>query len=371
MRIVYITPLYLPWVGGLEVICSQLLAELRQRGHDVAVITAVNDTVTPLGLVEIEGIPVLRADPYRAIGSQSPSELLRVRRQVSSFVEDFGADVVHAHDPSPLLWIYQRLAPRRRPLILTIHVVLSRHDPSLLQAAVKLMHEVDWVTGVSDDVVNDILSYAPALGDRISMVRNGARPPGPPPGPLPDGPVELLCVGRLVTQKGFDLALDALAILVRERKDIHLSIAGEGPCFNDLAAQIERLGLSEHATLLGRVEHDRIGELMAASTIVVMPSRWEGLPLVVLEAAHMERPVVGTDAPGLGSAIEDGVTGLVVPEEDSESLAGALIRLIDDRDEARAIGRRARAAALRNSSIGACADQYERLYERFAGLRVA
>jgi len=164
--------------------------------------------------------------------------------------------------------------------------------------------------------------------------------------------------------------LDALAILVDQRQDIHLSIAGEGPCFDDLAAQIERLGLGQYATLLGRVEHDQVSKLMAAATMIVMPSRWEGLPLVTLEAAYMERPVVASGAPGLGSAIEDGVTGLVVPMEDPDSLARALLRLIDNRDEARAMGARARAAALLNASLEDCADQYERLYERFIGARV-
>jgi glycosyltransferase involved in cell wall biosynthesis len=85
----------------------------------------------------------------------------------------------------------------------------------------------------------------------------------------------------------------------------------------------------------------------------------------------MERPVVGSDAPGLGSAIEDGVTGLVVPQDDPDKLAAALLRLIDDRDEARALGARARSEAQRKWTIGACADSYERLYERLADRRVA
>ncbi|MEA2971608.1 MAG: hypothetical protein QOG82_66 [Actinomycetota bacterium] len=364
MRILYVTPLYLPWLGGLEVLCSQLLDELRGRGHEVAVVTAVNDAVTPRGLGEVDGVPVLRTDAYRMVTWQDPMGMLLIEREIATFIDDFKPDVAHGHDGGPLLWMYQRAARRRWPLLVTLHIVMTRHFADRLAGLAKLLAASDWVTGVSDDVVADTLSYVPAAGDRISVVRNGALPPGPTAGPVPDGPARLLCIGRLVPQKGFDRALDALAVVVRRRPEVHLTIVGVGPADRDLTEQVERLGLGPSVTFAGRVEHDEIGGLLAESTAVVMPSRFEGLPIVALEAAWMARPVVGTDVAGLRMAVADGVNGLLVAEDDREALAGAILRLVDDRDEARGLGAAARARVEREHSLAACVDQYEAIYAR-------
>lgn len=364
MRILYVTPLYLPWLGGLEVLCSQLLDELRDRGHEVAVVTAVNDEVTLRGVVEVDGVPVLRTDAYHAASWRTPLGMLLIEREIAAFIDDFKPDIAHGHDGGPLLWMYQRAARRRWPLVVTLHVVMTRHAPSGLTGLAKLLAAADWVTGVSDDVVADTLSFAPVEGDRISVIPNGVAPPGPPPPPVADGPARLLCIGRLVPQKGFDRALEALARVVRQRPDVHLTIVGVGPCDDELAEQVERLGLDPHVTLAGRVEHDQIGGLLAACTAVVMPSRFEGLPIVALEAAWMARPVVGTDVPGLRLAVDDGSTGILVASDDPEALAGAILRLVDDRAECRALGAAARKRVERDHPLAACVDRYEAIYGR-------
>ncbi|MGH9125088.1 MAG: glycosyltransferase family 4 protein [Acidimicrobiales bacterium] len=370
MRILYVTPLYLPFLGGLEVICGQLLEELRDRGHEVAVVTGVNSHGEPLGVREIEGVPVLRVDAYHVETPGTPMETLLTQRQIRDFVDDFGPDVAHAHDGGAVLWLYQLGAKRRRPLLMTLHVVVSLHTPDRLALLAKLMAAADWVTGVSEDVVADTVAFAPEVRSRISTVRNAVASPGAP-APLPDGPAELLCLGRLVAQKGFDRALDALAVVVRRRPDVHLTIAGSGPDRLPLAAQISRLGLGEHVSLVGRVEHRHIKELISAATAVVMPSRFEGLPLVALEAAWLGRPVVATDAPGLRCAIDDNITGIVVKQNDDEALADGLLRLIEDRALAQKLGANARAAVEQDWTLGACVDEYESLYERLVDGRAS
>jgi glycosyltransferase involved in cell wall biosynthesis len=362
MRILYVTSLYLPWLGGLEVLASQLVGELRGRGHELAVVTAVNDSGAPLGVAEVEGARVLRTDAYHLAARLDPTELLHRRREIRNFVDDFAPDVVHAHDAGPMLVAYERAVRRPRPLVVTLHNVMTLLAPATVPFLAGALRRADRVTGVSADVVADTLTWAPWLGDRISLVRNAVAPPGPSAGPVPDGPPRLLCVGRLAAQKGFDRALDALARVVASEPRAHLTIVGVGPDRGALADQIARLGLERHATLRGRVEHHEIGPLLAASTALVMPSRFEGLPLVALEAAWMARPVVGSDVPGLRCAVADGVTGLLVPDGDVGALAAALLRLIDDRELARELGAAARAAVARDWSLSACASQYEALY---------
>jgi glycosyltransferase involved in cell wall biosynthesis len=364
LRILYVTSLYLPWLGGLEVLAGQLVAELRERGHEVAVVTGVNDRDLPTGVAEVEGAAVLRVDAYHLGASLDPMDLLVGRRELRQFVERFAPEVVHAHDAGPMLLAYEKAVRRRTPVLVTLHNVVSLLTPTMVPRLARALRDADLVTGVSPDVVADALTWAPWLSDRISVVPNGVAPPGPPGGAVPDGRAELLCVGRLVPQKGFERALDALAIVVAAGRDVHLTIAGVGPDRPQLAAQVARLGLGQRVTLCGRVERDRIAGLMSASTALVMPSRFEGLPLVALEAAWMARPVVGTDVPGLRWAVSDGRTGLLVPEGDTDALAAALIRLIDDRGLARALGDAARSAVERERSLATCADQYEALYRR-------
>ncbi|MGI8608536.1 MAG: glycosyltransferase family 4 protein [Candidatus Dormibacteria bacterium] len=370
MRILYVTPLYLPWLGGLEILCSQLLAELVARGHEVAVLTAVNDHSVPLGEDVVQGVRVLRTDVYEA-RREVPMDLLLIQREVARFTADFAPDVTHAHDPGALLWVYQRGAARRSPLLVTIHNVMTHHAPKQLESMARMVRLADWVVGVSDDVVQDTRTFASLSAGRESVVVNGVVPPGPAPAPVADGPARLLSVGRLVPQKGFDLALEALALVVRERPEVRLDIVGEGPEERHLREQIKALGLVQHARLLGRVEHARIAGLMAAATAVVMPSRFEGMPLVALEAGRTGRPVVGTAAPGLRCAVVDGHTGLLVPAEDPRALAAALLRVVDDRDLARKLGAAARERIEVEHSLTRCVDEYEELYSRLVQERAA
>jgi glycosyltransferase involved in cell wall biosynthesis len=325
----------------------------------VVIVTAV--------IVEIEGITVLRTDAYRMTTGTELIDLLRARREMRTFIEDFDPDVVHGQDLSPMLRSYETVARKPVPVVITIHNVMTRLSPTDLHLWGRALRTADRVVGVSADVVDDTLTWAPWLGDRISVVPNGTPPPAFAGGPVGDGPAELLCIGRLVPQKGFDRALDALALVVKEHPDVHLTIAGVGAERAPLLERIADLGLVDHATLCGRVDHDRIGEMLAASTALVMPSRFEGLPLVALEAGWMSRPVIGTDVPGLRCAVADGVTGLLVAEDDTEALAAALSRVIEDRELARTLGARARRVAEQEWSLGTCADRYEALYRGLVG----
>lgn len=364
MRVLFVTPQYLPWLGGLEVLCSQLLAGLKERGHHMAVVTGTGDARWPKGRTDIDGIPVWRCFDYADITGRNASGLLRLRRDLATFVEEFQPDVVHAHDPGAVLWLYQRAARRRRPLLLTAHVVLRQHAPELLGNARRFAESADWVTGVSADVVDDVLSFAPSVRDRISLVPNGLPAPDGVMDPVLDGPARFLCIGRLVRQKGFDIALEAMALIKERHDDVLLEIVGEGPEAGALQEMILSRGLSGQVTMLGRVERDRIGALLGRSTAVLLPSRWEGLPLVALEAAFMGRPVIAADAPGARLTVRDGATGRLVAAEDSVSLAEAVIDLADDRVAAARMGCAARSWAQREWSLSTCIDRYEAIYER-------
>lgn len=361
VRVIYVTPLYVPWVGGLENFSRQLIAHLRDRGHEIIVVTSNMDA--EFADDDVDGVPVYRLPSHTAVETRDAKQVLQIQARVSRIAGDFKPDLVHAHDAGPLLWIYQRATRRRpRPSIVTVHNVMTLHFGGSLQVLAKLLRGADWVTGVSQAVVDDILTYEPSVHDRISVIRNAITPWPEPVFPVPDEPPHLLCMGRLVAQKGFDIALDAIAMVADRHPTLRLSIAGDGPQANALQRQTAQLGLADRVDFLGTVDGAEVPALLERSTAVLMPSRFEGLPLVAIETAWAGRPLVATSAPGMSEAILDGETGIVVEPENAAALADGINRLLTD-DLVQTLGRATRARAEELYNLPKCVDAYESLYE--------
>ena len=366
MRILFMSPLYLPLMGGLEVVTSQILTELQSRGHEVAVLTSQGGR-DDLEAEVVDGILVRRTDTQRAIQQRDGAAILRVQRDTRQFIEEFEPDVLNAHDAPPSFSMYLRFlrGRPRPPVVLTLHNVMREQyadNEHGLPGLITLIREADWLTGVSEDVVADALTLDPSVEGRITLIRNGVVEPTLRPSPAPDGPAHFLAIGRLVRQKGFHRAINAIATLAPRYPDLHLTIVGVGPLLADLQEQAAELGIADRIEFAGAIDHDDIPALMNDALAVVMPSRYEGLPLVALEAAWMARPVVGTMAPGLSQAVVDGDNGLLVDPADPRALAAALESLILDRRLARRLGAAAYLRAQREWSIAACADGYEAVY---------
>ncbi|MBR0679846.1 glycosyltransferase [Roseomonas eburnea] len=156
--------------------------------------------------------------------------------------------------------------------------------------------------------------------------------------PAPAGSARLLAMGRLHRNKGFDVALRALALL----PGAHLSIAGEGPERAALETLARELGVADRVAFLGWRRD--VGALLAGCDIFVCSSRHEPLGNIVLEAWSASRPVVAAAAQGPRELIEEGETGLLVPTEDSEALARGISTLLDDPQRAARLAQCGRAA---------------------------
>jgi glycogen(starch) synthase len=367
VRILFLTPLYVPCVGGLETLVRQLAPEVVSRGHDVAIITS-HGRESISGFEYVDDIPVLRVDAHDVVEARDAEGILRVELEILRFAREFHPDLVHSHDAGPVLWMYRRAARREsRPLVVTLHNVMTRKFASVLVVLAKMLRDADWVTGVSQAVVDDVLSYERSVASRMSVITNGIVPPVVDVSPSPDGPARLLCMGRLDVQKGFDVAITALALVRERHPGVRLVIAGDGPERNRLIATACGLGVDDSVDFLGTVSRSRVATLFRECAAVVMPSRFEGLPLVALEAAWAGRPVVAADAPGLSEAVVPGETALMVPPEDPSALAGAIVQLLDAPDRAGALGRKAHTVATARYSLDRCVDEYEALYNRVIG----
>ncbi len=181
---------------------------------------------------------------------------------------------------------------------------------------------------------------------------------------LPAGAPIILAAGVLVPRKGFDVAIGAMRPVREALPAARLLIAGAEPsagdgCRAQLEALFAALGLQGAVTLLG--PRDDLPELLAACDVLVLPSRHEGDPAVVLEAMASARPVVVT--PAAAAAVDDGLTGLVVPEDDPPALASAIIKLLGDSEAARRMGAAGREAAEEHHDIRTMVRRYESVWE--------
>lgn len=176
--------------------------------------------------------------------------------------------------------------------------------------------------------------------------------------------LRLLSVGRLVEKKGFHVLLDAVA---RLSSPFRLRVIGEGPERARLTGLIKAHGLQDRVTLEGPLTHADLPAAYAASHAVVVPSVQDssgdrdGLPNVVLEALACGLAVVASRISAVGSAIDDGETGLLVPPADAAALAAALERLARGPALRERLGRSGRARVERDFEVGRCTERLHQL----------
>lgn len=180
--------------------------------------------------------------------------------------------------------------------------------------------------------------------DKLHLVRCGVDPQvyAPAPPRAPDGALRVVCVGRLVPDKGQSLLVDAVAILRERGVDARLELVGDGPDRGHLESHVADLGLRDAVHLAGAVGQDTMREHYAAADVFCLPSFAEGVPVVLMEAMAMGLPVVTTRIAGIGELVEDGVSGVLVRPGRADLLADALQGLADPEVRARmgAAGRR-------------------------------
>jgi glycosyltransferase involved in cell wall biosynthesis len=167
-----------------------------------------------------------------------------------------------------------------------------------------------------------------------------------------------LAAGRLEPVKDYPTLLAAMAKVPESAK---LLIAGSGPLQSELLRLSAGLGLEQRVSFLG-FEPD-LRRWMRAADGFVLSSRWEGLPMGLLEAAACALPAVATDGPGTSEVLVDGQSGWLTPAGDSAALAEAMTRMMrTPPEERRTMGERARQVAVERFSLEAILDRWEALY---------
>jgi colanic acid/amylovoran biosynthesis glycosyltransferase len=171
-------------------------------------------------------------------------------------------------------------------------------------------------------------------------------------------PYQILALGRLVPKKGFDVLLRSCGILKEWGVDFHLTLGGSGRCERELKTLANRLGLGKRVFFPGFIPHHQVPEFLCSGDIFVMPSLIDasgdrdGVPTVIMEALFHGLPVTASDVSGIGEIIQDGNTGVLVPQKDPLALASALVKMVGDREMTLAMAGRGRSVVLERFDVG-------------------
>ena len=349
-------------LGGGERIVLRLASLLPQYGYRASILTFSADPASPgldLPPCSIYLLPLKRTYDLSAL--RAAFELRRFLKQqriqiVQTFFESsdiWGGLVTKTLSDAKLIW--------------------SRRDMGILRTrkhniAYRLMAGTpDAVFAVSEQVRRHSIEVDRIDSARVQTIYNGINlADWNTASRLAKAPGELLVttIGNIRRVKGHDILIKAAASIVPRFPKVSFTIAGdvlEAEYFLELQTLVKALNLSDHFHFIGGITN--LGEHLSMADIFVLPSRSEGFSNAVVEAMAVALPVVATRVGGNAEAVEDGVTGILVPAEDPAALSAAITRLLSDPSQARAMGRAGKAFAAENLTTEAMMNRITAVYK--------
>jgi glycosyltransferase involved in cell wall biosynthesis len=322
-----------------------VFGRLASRGHDVTLLVSGFPGAKPR--ITTDGMSVHRVGSRYNFNAVVPfyyrTHLRRSGFQL--FIEDLNKVPIFAP-----FWVAQ-------PVVLLVHhlfgeiAFLEESFPIaattwLLERPLARFYRREPVVAVSESTAQDLVARGFQRA-QIRVIENGVDIVhyGPDLGLARFPRPTVLYMGRLKRYKRVDLIVDAFDRLVKQKVDAQLIIAGSGDARDALAAQIDRLGLSESVRLAGFVPEEEKLRLLRGAWVHVLTSPKEGWGISNLEAAACGTPTVASDSPGLRDSVRDGVTGYLVPHGNVAALADRITAILSSAELRDRLGRQARAFA--------------------------
>jgi teichuronic acid biosynthesis glycosyltransferase TuaC len=279
-------------------------------------------------------------------------------------------DVIHAHSALPCGHAASLLSRELKiPFVITVHGLdafstrqvggytgewCARVSRSVYRTACS-------VICVSEKVRNQVVKGAGA-SVKVAVLYNGVDPQlFSPSDSEPEAPV-ILSIGNLIPVKGHELLLRAFAAMQNQFPSLSLEIIGDGPERPRLHRLANEQGIAGKVKFRGRQSRREVADAMRRATIFALPSRYEGLGCVYLEAMSAGRPVVACLGQGIDEVIEPGVNGCLLKADDQQELTDTLTRLLQQPEARRKMGDAARRTILQSYTLGEQAARLFRLY---------
>jgi len=368
----------LPLMSGVQKVSLDELAHLDPARYErIAVCKCEGEFTEQLRKigVRVHLVPELE----RAI---SPKRDVQAYLALRDFFRAERPDIVHTH--SSKTGILGRLAAKAAGVPTIVHTVHGYAFPAESRAAIKAIfkflerragrvtHRMIVLNDADAAIARDLLgvpdrrlavlpngvdvdTYSPATPEARHALRRSVF------GIESLDHVVVGMVGRLWVQKNPQCFVRAAIQVAAQRPRVSFFMIGDGEFRHELEAAIRASGQADRIRILGW--RSDVPELLKALDLMVLPSRWEGMPLAVLEAMSSAVPVIASDIPGNHHLVEDGSDGRLFPPDDDQALASALIELVDDAALRARFSAQARSKVLRRYTLSARMKQITAIYE--------
>ena len=349
-HICMITREFPPESGGIGYYVYNLSRKLLESGHRITILTRGREAKTIREMVA--GIDVFKVSFFPFYPLHMSIHGVFINMIFKKLESEF--DLVHFHSP---------IVPQIKtslPILTTVHTSMKidskYHEVFDFQSfAERLQSRVIYpplesnlfnisnsITAVSSSVVEELATYG-IDPMKVTVVGNGVNENLF----IPDNSDKIaekyiLYTGVLRARKGlFDL-LDCAELVCKVCKDVKFIVCGAGPFFNKLREKVERKKMKKQFVLSGYVERDKLVQLYQKATVHVVPSHYEGMPTVLLEAMSCGLPVVATAVGGNSQAISNGINGFLIPPKSPKAMANVILKLLADDALRKRIGEAAR-----------------------------
>jgi glycosyltransferase involved in cell wall biosynthesis len=238
-----------------------------------------------------------------------------------------------------------------------------------------LLESTDAVVACSAELADDLLRFAPRMRNHLRVIANGVstemlKAELDPAFALPSALSTcrfILNVATFEHKKSQDVLIDAFARVAARHPDVHLALVGRStPWLEEIRCRVAAAGITHRVHFFTNLPHYQVLTFLAHAAIFCLPSRAEGHPVAILEAAALGVPVVSTLVGGIPQTIRDENHGLLVPVGDVAALADALCRLLDDPELASTLGRNLQLLVQSDFTASRSAQRYTELAREIA-----
>ena len=385
MKILMLTWEYPPRVvGGIARVVYDLSHRLIKDGHEVTVVT-YREGETPY-FEDDKGVKVYRVDNYMINPNNFIDWIMQMNFNMVTKVnqiiaEQGGFDVIHAHD-----WLVAYAAKTIKnsydiPIVATIHATEAGRNSGIHDETQRYINDTEWMlTYEATEVIvnsnymkNEIQRLFGLPFEKINVVANGVnlnkftgidRDYSFRRKYAMDNEKIILFMGRLVYEKGIQNLIAAMPKVLAGYHDAKLVIAGRGGMIDELRAQADYLGLGNKVYFAGYMNGKDVEKMYKAADISVFPSTYEPFGIVALEGMLAERPIVVSDAGGLGEIVEHRETGMKSYCGNSNSLADSILELLYNPELCENIVKKAKAKVKNNYNWAKIAQDTHFTYQK-------
>ncbi len=367
MRIAIVSSLFTPpGIGGYV---RHLAGTLAERGHDVVVLTRGRITggsrqaydgyrLVWVPFAPLPPIHLALHKPFldRALHREGPFDVVNVHTPLCPPVDTPSPIVTTVHTPLAADIAHEEEQDLRsrmgRWLALTVSIPSER----------ELLRRSSLTLATSQGVADDLHAMGVPSAN-LAVVGNGVNTLRFRPSKAEGrDDAEVLYVGRLGTRKGLNHLISAFSLMRGGHPEVTLRVVGQGPRRGALQAQVRELQLEGSVRFEGLLPKEKVTAAYRQATCVVVPSLYEGLSTVLLEAMASGAPVIATTVPGSVDVIQDGVNGRLIPPGDAPAMAEAIQDVVESPDEAARLGRAARETIEADYTWDAVTSRYENAF---------